>query len=180
MGASPQQKAIEAAKASVEDAQRQQKQLYRDIKGRSKTYQKKALGQLETLEGASGTTLPDYIAAAKSQFGEIPTIQSTQQKYQDMLSSFDPGLIGSSSEQRLRNSLMQSAQQYAQGIGNVAGEVSGRLYNTLDEPQKQFERLAGSAATNLQLDPMAMMMATRPQTIRSDVGSMKGLYTYNI
>jgi hypothetical protein len=180
MGASPQQKAMEAAKASVEDAQRQQKQLYRDIKGRSKTYQKKALGQLETLEGASGTTLPDYIAAAKSQFGEIPTIQSTQQKYQDMLSSFDPGLIGSSSEQRLRNSLMQSAQQYAQGIGNVAGEVSGRLYNTLDEPQKQFERLAGSAATNLQLDPMAMMMATRPQTIRSDVGSMKGLYTYNI
>lgn len=180
MGASPQQKAMEAAKASVEDAQRQQKQLYRDIKGRSKTYQKKALGQLETLEGASGTTLPDYIAAAKSQFGEIPTIQSTQQKYQDMLSSFDPGLIGSSSEQRLRNSLMQSAQQYAQGIGNVAGEVSGRLYNTLDEPQKQFERLAGSAATNLQLDPMAMMMTTRPQTIRSDVGSMKGLYTYNI
>lgn len=180
MGASPQQKAMEAAKASVEDAQRQQKQLYRDIKGRSKTYQKKALGQLEKLEGATGTTLPDYIAAAKSQFGEIPTIQSTQQKYQDMLSSFDPGLIGSSSEQRLRGSLMQSAQQYAQGIGNVAGEVSSRLYNTLDEPQRQFERLAGSAATNLQLDPMAMMMATRPQTIRSDVNSMKGLYTYNI
>jgi len=75
---------------------------------------------------------------------------------------------------------MQSAQQYAQGISNVTGEVSGRLYKTLDEPQKQFERLAGSAATNLQLDPMAMMMATRPKTIRSDVGSMKDLYTYNI
>jgi multidrug resistance efflux pump len=180
MGASPQQKAMEAAKASVEEAQRQQKQLYQDIKGRAQSYKKKSMGQLEKLESAAGTTLPDYIAAAKSQFGEIPTIQATQQKYQDMLSGFDPGLIGSSSEQRLRNSLMQSAQQYAQGIGNVAGEVSGRLYNTLDEPQKQFERLAGSAATNLQLDPMAMMMATRPQTIRSDVGSMKGLYTYNI
>jgi hypothetical protein len=180
MGASPQQKAMEAAKASVEEAQKQQQQLYQDIKGRSKTYQNKALGQLETLEGAAGTTLPDYISAAKSQFGEIPTIQATQQKYQDMLSNFDPGLIGSASDQRLRDSLMQSAQQYAQGISNVAGEVSGRLYKTLDEPQKQFERLAGSAATNLQLDPMAMMMATRPKTIRSDVGSMKDLYTYNI
>jgi hypothetical protein len=180
MGASPQQKAMEAAKASVEEAQKQQQQLYKDIKGRSKTYQNKALGQLKTLEGAAGTTLPDYIAAAKSQFGEIPTIQATQQKYQDMLSNFDPGLIGSASDQRLRDSLMQSAQQYAQGISNVAGEVSGRLYKTLDEPQKQFERLAGSAATNLQLDPMAMMMATRPKTIRSDVGSMKDLYTYNI
>ena len=180
MGASPQQRAMEAAKESVEEAQQQQRQLYQDIKGRSKTYRKKALGQLEKLEGAAGTTLPDYIAAAKSQFGEIPTIQATQQKYQDMLSGYDPGLIGSASEQRLRDSLMQSAQQYTQGIGNVAGEVSGRLYRTLDEPAKQFERLAGSAATNLQLDPMAMMMATRPQTIRSDVGSMKGLYTYNI
>jgi len=171
---------MEAAKASVEEAQKQQQQLYQNIKGRSKTYQNKALGQLETLEGAAGTTLPDYIAAAKSQFGEIPTIQATQQKYQDMLSNFDPGLIGSASDQRLRDSLMQSAQQYAQGISNVTGEVSGRLYKTLDEPQKQFERLAGSAATNLQLDPMAMMMATRPKTIRSDVGSMKDLYTYNI
>ena len=180
MGASPQQRAMEAAKESVEEAQRQQRQLYRDIKGQSRVYRGKALSQLKTLEKAAGTKLPKYIERATAQFGEIPTIQATQQKYQDMLSGYDPGLIGSASEQRLRDSLMQSAQQYTQGIGNVAGEVSGRLYRTLDEPAKQFERLAGSAATNLQLDPMAMMMATRPQTIRSDVGSMKGLYTYNI
>jgi len=180
MGASPQQKAMDAARESVEMAVGRQEMLERNIRRRSTGFEKKAKGQLETLESAAGTTLPDYISAAKSQFGEIPTIQATQQKYQDMLSNFDPGLIGSASDQRLRDSLIQSAQQYAQGISNVAGEVSGRLYKTLDEPQKQFERLAGSAATNLQLDSMEMRMATRPKTIRSDVGSMKDLYTYNI
>ena len=180
MGASPQQKAFEAAKQSVEAAQAQQKKLYRDIKGRAKTYSNKALGQLDTLEGASGTTLPDYISAIKQQFGNIPTIESTQQKYQQALSNFDPGLIGSSSDQRLRQSLDQSARQYAQGIGNVAEQVSGRFYDTLGAPKTVFEDLASSAATNLQLDPMAMMMATKPKTIRSDVGSMKDLYTYNI
>jgi hypothetical protein len=89
-------------------------------------------------------------------------------------------LIGSASDQRLRQSLTQSAQQYAQGIGDVAGEVSGRLYQTLGAPKAVFEDLASSAAANLQLDPMAMLMATKPKTIRSDVGSMKDLYTYNI
>jgi hypothetical protein len=82
--------------------------------------------------------------------------------------------------ERLRQSLTQSAQQYAQGIGDVAGQVSGRLYETLGAPQAVFEDLTSSAATNLQRDPLAMMMATKPKTIRSDVGSMKDLYTYNI
>jgi hypothetical protein len=180
MGATPGQQQMDAARQSVEMAVGRQEMLEKNIRRRSKGFEKKAKGQLEILESAAGTTLPDYISAVKGQFGEIPSIQATQQKYQDMLSNFDPDLIGSASDQRLRDSLMQSAQQYAQGISNVAGDVSGRLYKTLDEPQKQFERLAGSAATNLQLDPMAMMMATRPKTIRSDVGSMKDLYTYNI
>ena len=110
MGASPQQKALDAAKQSVAEAQKQQQKLYQDIKGRSKTYSKKAMGQLETLEGAAGTTLPDYISAVKQQFGNIPTIEATQQKYEQALQNFDPGLIGSASDQRLRQSLMQSAQ----------------------------------------------------------------------
>jgi hypothetical protein len=121
-----------------------------------------------------------YIKAVNKQFGNIPTIEATQQKYERALSGFDPSLIGSASDERLRQSLTQSAQQYAQGIGDVAGQVSGRLYETLGAPQAVFEDLASSAATNVQLDPMAMMMATRPKTIRSDVGSMKNLYTYNV
>ena len=180
MGASPQQKAMQAAKESFEKAEKRQKELTGEINQIASEYRQRGKDVLETLEGAAGTKLPDYIAAVKSQFGDIPTIQATQQKYQDMLSGFDPGLIGSASEQRLRSSLNRSAQEYGQGINTVANQVSGRLYKTLDEPQKQFERLASSAATNLQLDPIAMIMATRPQTIRSDVGSMKNLYTYNV
>jgi len=180
MGASPQQKAMQAAKESFEKAEKRQKELTGEINQIASEYRQRGKDVLETLEGAAGTKLPDYIAAVKSQFGDIPTIQATQQKYQDMLSGFDPGLISSASEQRLRSSLNRSAQEYGQGINTVANQVSGRLYKTLDEPQKQFERLASSAATNLQLDPMAMIMATRPQTIRSDVGSMKNLYTYNV
>jgi|DEB0MinimDraft_6_1074348.scaffolds.fasta_scaffold02238_1 hypothetical protein len=180
MGASPAQKARDDANKAVSKAMRMQRKLAKQIESKAEEREQTALSQLETLEAAAGTKLPDYISAVQSQFGNIPTIEATQQKYQDMLSNFQPGLIGSTSEQNLRNSLMQSAQQYAQGVSGVAGEVSGRLYKTLDEPQKQFEKLAGSAATNLQLDPMSMMMATRPQTIRSDVGSMKPLYTYNI
>ena len=180
MGASPQQKAMQAAKESFEKAEKRQKDLTGEINQIASEYRQRGKDVLETLEGAAGTKLPDYIAAAKSQFGDIPTIQATQQKYQDMLSGFDPGLIDSASERRLRSSLNRSAQEYGQGINTVANQVSGRLYKTLDEPQKQFERLASSAATNLQLDPMAMIMATRPQTIRSDVESMKNLYTYNV
>jgi BRCT domain type II-containing protein len=101
MGASPQQKALEAAKQSVEAAQSQQQKLYRDIKGSARKYSKKTMGQLDTLEGASGTTLPDYISAVKQQFGNIPTIEATQQKYQQALSNFDPGLIGSASDRTI-------------------------------------------------------------------------------
>lgn len=176
MGASPQQKAMEAAKESVEKAVGRQEMLLRNIQRGKKRYETKAKNQLETLEGAAGTTLPDYISAVKQQFGNIPTIEATQQKYEQALSGFDPGLIGSASDQRLRQSLTQSAQQYAQGISDVAGQVSGRLYETLGAPQAVFEDLTSSAATNLQRDPMAMMMATRPKTIRSNIP--KDLYTY--
>jgi len=180
MGASPQQRAMQAAKESVEAAQKQQKELFGEIKQTAGEYRQRAEDVLGTLEGAAGTKLPDYIAAAKSQFGDIPTIQATQQKYQDILSGFDPGLIDSSSENRLRQSLLRSSQQYAQGIGGIAERAGERLKQTLNQPKAVFEELAASPATNLQLDPMAMMMATRPQTIRSDVGSMKNLYTYNV
>jgi hypothetical protein len=180
MGASPQQKAMEAAKQSVESAQAQQQDLYRDVKGSARRYGDKTMGQLGKLEKAAGKTLPEYIKAVNKQFGKIPTIKATQKKYEQALSGFDPSLIGSASDERLRQSLTQSAQQYAQGIGDVAGQVSGRLYETLGAPQAVFEDLASSAATNVQLDPMAMMMATRPKTIRSDVSSMKNLYTYNV
>lgn len=180
MGASPQQKQMEAMQGAISSALEQQKKLTKGIKKDVKKTRGRALDQLETLETAAGTTLPDYIAAATRQFGNIPTIEATQQKYEQALSNFDPGLIGSASDQRLRQSLMQSAQQYSQGIGDVANKVSGRLYQTLGAPKAVFEDLASSPATNLQLDPMAMMMATKPKTIRSDVESMKNLYTYNV
>jgi len=180
MGASPQQQAMNAARESVEEAQAQQKKLYKDIRGDAQSYKQRAKGQLQQLRRDAGDTLPQYIKAVKKQFGDIPTIEATQQKYEQALSGFDPNLIGSASDQRLRQSLTQSAQQYTQGIGDVAGEVSGRLYQTLGAPKAVFEDLASSPATNLQLDPMAMLMATKPKTIRSDVGSMKDLYTYNI
>jgi hypothetical protein len=180
MGASPGQQEIQKIQGSLASALKNQQQVKRDIKQDVRQYRQRSLGELETLESASGTKLPDYISAVKQQFGNIPTIEATQQKYEQALQNFDPGLIGSASDQRLRQSLMQSAQQYAQGIGDVAGEVSGRLYQTLDAPKAVFEDLASSAATNLQIDPRAMMVATRPKTIRSDVGSMKDLYTYNV
>jgi hypothetical protein len=180
MGASPQQKAMEAAKESVERAVGRQEMLLANINRGRKRYEQKSKNQLGKLEKASGTKLPDYISAVQGQFGNIPTIEATQQKYEQALSGFDPNLIGSASDQRLRQSLTESAQQYAQGISDVAGDVSGRLYQTLGAPTAVFEDLTSSAATNLQRDPLAMMMATRPKTIRSDVASMKDLYTYNV
>ena len=128
MGASPQQRAMEAAQDSVEAALSQQRKLYRDVKGSARRYGNKTMGQLDKLEKAAGQTLPKYIKAVNKQFGNIPTIEATQQKYEQALSGFDPSLIGSASDERLRQSLTQSAQQYAQGIGDVAGQVSGRLY----------------------------------------------------
>lgn len=180
MGASPQQKAMQAAKGAVEQAVARQGYLLEQLEKKAGEYKGDALGEIINLESAAGTKLPDYISAVKQQFGNIPTIEATQQKYEKALSGFEPGLLGSTSDQRLRGSLTQSAQQYAQGIGDVASGVSGRLYQTLDAPKDVFSDLASSPATNLQLDPMAMMMATKPKTIRSDVGSMKNLYTYNV
>jgi hypothetical protein len=180
MGASPQQKAMQAAKGAVEQAVARQGYLLEQLEKKAGEYKGDALGEITNLESVTGTKLPDYISAVKQQFGNIPTIEATQQKYEKALSGFEPGLLGSASDQRLRQSLTQGAQQYAQGVGDVARGVSGRLYQTLDAPKDVFSDLASSPATNLQLDPMAMMMATKPKTIRSDVGSMKNLYTYNV
>jgi len=71
----------------------------------------------------------------------------------------------------------------AAGTGLLAGTSergATRLYGTLSAPIQAFQNVQGSQAFSNLYNPYFMRMAAAPPTQRSDVGSMQGLYKYNV
>ena len=71
----------------------------------------------------------------------------------------------------------------AAGTGLLAGTSergASRLYGTLSAPIQAFQSVQGSQAFSNLYNPYFMRMAAAPPTQRSDVGSMQGLYKYNV
>jgi hypothetical protein len=71
----------------------------------------------------------------------------------------------------------------AAGTGLIAGTSergASRLYGTLSAPIQAFQSVQGSQAFSNLYNPYFMRMAAAPPTQRSDVGSMQGLYKYNV
>jgi hypothetical protein len=178
VGKSPSQRAQEAAKGAVDTAMEQQKDITADIYARADTYvdkTTKAQKELETLFGATGA---DYAKQATQGF--YSTLGNINAKYENQLKNYQPNLIGSSSYNALTDSLKQSAGEFGQGVKKTSEEGASRLYQTLAAPLVGFQAISTDPAFNLQYDPRSMGLAAKPPTVRSDVDSMKQLYTYNV
>jgi len=165
-----------AAAISVNNAMAAQQQSIADLRNQAATYEAKtktAQDQLETLFGSTGKEAADTYT--KNFYNTLANITA---EYKPKFENFDPNLLGSDSTQRLNKSLRESSAAYKQGVQDVSEQGSARLYQTLATPITAFNALEKNPAFNLQYDPVAMSLATRPPTIRSDVESMKNLYDW--
>lgn len=178
MGQSPAEKARQAAKGAVEDAMRQQRELVDEIEKRTKRYENKYERATEDLGSITGTTIKEYIPQVTQRFYD--TLSNVRSEFQPKLEDFQPNLLSSPSYSGLTGQLKGMAADYSQAVGNVAGDVSGRLWDTLDAPEMAFTASSKNPAFENLLNPRYMNLVQQPPTVRSDVDSMKNLYTYNV
>lgn len=178
MGASPAEKARQAAQSAVEAAKKEQNKLERQIEEKAGKYEDKFETASKTLGSLTGTSMPEYIQQATERF--YGTVGGVKGEYEPKLVGFQPNLLSSPSTSQLTDYLRGVGQLYTEGTGDVARGVSQRLYDTLDAPQQAFTASSKNPAFENLLNPMYMGLATRPPTIRSDTDSFKQLYTYNV
>lgn len=178
MGASPAEKARQAAQEAVSSAKKQQKKLVKELEAKTAGYEDKFKVAAETLGSLTGTSMPQYVDEATQRFYE--TIGATRSEFEPRLSSFQPNLLSSPSTSQLTDYLKGAAQLYTQSTGDVSRGLSQRLWETATAPQQAFTTSAKNPAFENLLNPMYMQLATKPPTIRSDTDSFKNLYTYNV
>ena len=178
MGKSPAARAQQAAKEAVDTAMEEQKQLTEDIRKQAKEYEAKTETSQSALENIFGLSGKEAVKSYTTNF--YNTIANLNKEYKPQLENYQPTLINSPSYSKLTKALTESAGAYGQGVQKVSEEGSARLYQTLAAPILGFNAVSQNPAFNLQYDPRAMGLATKPPTIRSDVDSMKNLYTYNV
>jgi hypothetical protein len=142
----------------------------RDYIDRTETAQ----SELDTLFGRSGA---QAVQSWEKGFSEgIPGLQATYELKQQKA----PGILNSSSFDLLKGTLGESASQFTGGMDTASGKTSAQLYQALAAPAAGFEAIANRPAFNKLYDPTYMELAKNPPTVRSDVDSMKSLYTYNV
>jgi hypothetical protein len=178
MGKSPARRAQEAAREAVDRALGEQKELTKDIRERADTYAAKTEASQSDLEKIFGLTGKEAVNTYTTNF--YNTISNLTKEYKPQLQNFQPNLIDSPSYSKLTESLLDSAGAYGKGVRDVSEEGAARLYKTLAAPVVGFNAVSTNPAFNLQYDPRAMGLASKPPTVRSDVDSMKNLYTYNV
>lgn len=178
MGQSPAEKAREAAKSAVEDAMAEQKKLVNELEKRTGKYTDKYRAVTNKLGDITGTSIEDFIPQVTKGFYD--TLGSVRSEFQPKLENFQPNLLSSPSYQGLSGELKGMASDYTRAVGNVTQDVSGRLWDTLDAPQMAFTASSRNPAFENLLNPRYMSLAQQPPTVRSDVDSMKNLYTYNV
>jgi hypothetical protein len=148
MGANPQQKALEAAQSSVEQAVKEGKQLAKNLQQRAGKYRGLAGDTQGEMLGflGEGNDPSSYYSRIQNQFG--PFMTGEQERWQTQLNQGDYPVLGSPSHQRFEDTLVKSANLYDQYIKRG-----------LDEIQPRFAAIAKDPAFNLQYDPRAMEVA---------------------
>jgi len=167
MGASPQQKALEAAQSSVAEAVKQGKALAKDLEQRGKKY-RNLTGDVQKDIIASlgqGQDPASYYSRITSNFGDMPSMPQQIATYQSQLNKGDYPVLGSPAHQRFEDTLMKSANVYDQYIQRGLNEI-----------QPRFAAIAKDPAFNLQYDPRAMQLAQG--NINED--QVRRLTSYNV
>ena len=173
-GPSPQQ----TAQRAVSSAKKSQKQTIRALRRQVKG-QRKKLGRVqEKLSTLTGAT-PQQATQSYSQdfYG---TVGNIGQQYAKQLASFDPSIIASQSAKRFAGVLSASMKDYTNRLNALSQQGSARMYQALAAPITQFRQISEDPAFNNLVNSTFMEYATNPPTVRSDVESMKQLYTYNV
>lgn len=167
MGASPQQKALDAAKQSVEEAVSQGEALTKDLQKRGQKYRGWAEESQQDILGylGEGQDPASYYARMTENFGKMPSMPEQQAKWQAQLNQGDYPVLGSPAHQRFEDTLVKSVDMYRQGISRG-----------LDEIQPRFAAIAKDPAFNLQYDPNAMKLAEGQISFEK----FKPMMTYNV
>ena len=143
-----------------------------EIGGQMKNYSTAVMKDMGTVNSALAT-------AAEAASGRVGFQASGYAK--DAASTTKTGLenltnISASNVGNLRNTT-------GAGIGVISGtgqRGSERLYGTLATPIAAFQKIQGDQAFSNLYNPYFMRIASAPSIQRSDVGSMRDLYKYNV
>jgi hypothetical protein len=160
MGQSPEERAAGAAANAANAAVAQQQKLIKDIYDRAEQYESKALESIPKLSQLAGRLPEDYVTGTRGDFERYT--QGLQEQFGQKLAQFDPNVLGSPSQQRLRTSLGESTDAYTRGLTDASSRTTSDIYKTLAVAIPAGEALARSSATNLMLDPSSMWLATKP------------------
>ena len=143
-----------------------------EIGGQMKNYSTAVMKDMGTVNSALAT-------AAEAASGRVGSQASGYAK--DAANTTKAGVqsltnIAASNVGSLRNTT-------AAGTGLISGtgqRGSERLYGTLSTPITAFQAIQGNQAFSNLYNPYFMRIASAPNTQRSDVGSMRDLYKYNV
>ena len=171
MGASPQQKAMQAAQDSVaqavKTAKKEAKRTVEGLESKVGGYRDLASESQQNIANilGPGQTPSEYYSRITSNFGELPSMPQQIATYQSQLNQGDYPVLGSPSHQRFEDTLARSADMYSQFAQRGLNEV-----------QPRFAGLAMDPAFNLQRDPEAMKLAQG----NLNKSQIQYLTTYNV
>lgn len=135
---------------------------------------------LKDIKRVTGVTPKDYMARINSEFAPYFNQEFDQARRQ--VQNFQPGLLGSSSNQMLMDQLAGIAGTFEGGVQRM-GEAGSQRFQALPPAAEEIaDNAFNRASTNLMLDPRAVRMAAAPQTTSYDVNNdrLSGIMTYNI
>ena len=173
-GPSPQ----EVASRAVASGREAQKQTSQKLKKAVKKARKQLTATQTTLSELTGKTPKQATKEYSKDF--YNTVSEVGQQYAKQLANYDPGILASASAKRFAGTLSASMQDYTNRLNMMSQQNAARMYQALAAPVSQFRQIAEDPAFNNLVNATFMQNATKPPTVRSDVESMKSLYTYNV
>jgi len=173
-GPSPQDLANRAASAG----RAAQKKTIKALRSQVKRQRTKLRDVQETLSTVSGRTPQQATEGYSKDF--YGTVSNIGQQYAQQLANYDPNIIASQSAKRFAGVLSASMKDYTDRLNAVSQQGSARMYQALAAPITQFRQISEDPAFNNLVNSTFMEYATNPPTVRSDVESMRQLYTYNV
>jgi hypothetical protein len=173
-GPSPQ----ELASRAVEAGREAQTKTRKYLKKRNKSLRRQLNRAQEELSTATGATPTEAKQTYEQNF--LNTISSVGQQYAKQLAEYDPNILASKSAQRFAGALSASMHDYTNRLNMMSQQGAAQMYRAMAQPISQFRQISEDPAFNNLTNATFMEFATRPPTVRSDVESMKNLYTYNV
>lgn len=171
MGASPQQKAMQAAQDSVEQAvktaKKEGRRTVENLESKVGGYRDLASASQGDISGylGEGQSPADYYSRITQNFGALPSMSEQIGTYQKQLVEGDYPVLGSPAHKRFEDTLTRGSNIYTQMAQRGLNEIPSRFATAALDP-----------SFNLQRDPNAMKLAEG----NLNMSQIKNLMTYNV